>query len=141
MPKVERTEIFDSPIEKIYDVIVDFASYPQFVPGVDKIIVLDGSKDQTRAEYQINIIKNFKYIIKIKHQKPTTVSWTFESGDLFKKNDGGWSLKKIDENKTEVTYYLDVEFKIFAPKMIVDKLVAGNLPQMMQSFAKRVKSR
>jgi ribosome-associated toxin RatA of RatAB toxin-antitoxin module len=68
------------------------------------------------------------------------VSWVLESGDLFKKNDGNWTLKDLGGGKTEVTYTLEVDFKMFAPNAILSALTEKNLPVMMQSFFKRAKS-
>ncbi|MCB9091574.1 MAG: SRPBCC family protein [Halobacteriovoraceae bacterium] len=139
MPAVEKTETFNAPIEKIFAAIEDFGSYHEYVDGVEKIDVLEKSETAIKAEYFLNLIKEFRYIINVKLDRPTHVEWSLESGDLFKKNNGYWDLEKIDENTTRVTYGLDVEFKMFAPKMIVNKLVKSNLPQMMEAFHKRAK--
>jgi ribosome-associated toxin RatA of RatAB toxin-antitoxin module len=53
---------------------------------------------------------------------------------------GSWELNEVSENETEVNYSLEVDFKILAPKMIVNKLVATNLPAMMKSYKERAKS-
>ena len=86
------------------------------------------------------MIKKIKYIIKLDHVEPTSVKWSFESGDLFKSNNGSWVLENMGDGKTRVTYSLEVEIKGFAPKMVVDKLVKTNLPAMMQSCYERAKS-
>ncbi len=138
MPRIEKKEVFPYPAEKIYQVIVDFASYPEFVSGVDEIEILKSSETHTTAQYSLNLIKKFSYVLELEHEKPHRVSWDLKSGDFFKKNSGGWDLKPLSENETEVTYYLDVEFKMFAPKMVVNKLVANNLPQMLKAFQKRI---
>jgi ribosome-associated toxin RatA of RatAB toxin-antitoxin module len=87
------------------------------------------------------MIKSFKYTINTKQERPTKVSWTLDSGDLFKKNDGEWKLKDLGNGKTEVTYSLDLDFKMFAPSSILSALTSKNLPIMMESFFKRAKSR
>ena len=74
-----------------------------------------------------------------KHKKNKEVSWKLKEGDLFKKSEGSWKLKKIDDSTTEVTYTLDVEMKLFAPKMIVKKLVNVQVPNTMQAYYERAK--
>lgn len=140
MAKVETREIFQAPIEKVYNVITDYASYPQFVDGVTSINVLESSDEGARVEYGLNLIKKFTYILSLKHQKPNSVSWSFESGDIFKENSGSWTLNDLGNGETEVTYELNVEFKGFAPKAVVNKLVSGNLPKMMEQYHNRAKS-
>ena len=140
MAVANRTEVFDVDINKLYDVITDYAKYPEFVDGVDSIEVLEADDSGARVKYSINLIKQFSYVIKLKHEKPNKVSWTLESGDIFKSNIGGWDLKDLGEGKTEVTYSLEIGLKIFAPKMIVNKLTSSNLPTMMKAFTNRAKS-
>ncbi len=140
MASVSRTETFDVEIEKIYNVIVDYNSYPDFVDGVSSINVLEQTESGARVEYGLNLIKKFKYILSLSHQKPTSVSWEFESGDLFKKNNGSWELVDLGNGQTEVTYSLDVDVKGFVPKSIISKLTDSSLPAMMKSYRERAAS-
>jgi ribosome-associated toxin RatA of RatAB toxin-antitoxin module len=140
MANATRTEVVDVDINKLYNVLVDYAKYPEFVDGVSAIRVISQDEKSAKVEYSINMIKSFKYIINIKNERPTSVSWTLDSGDLFKKNDGAWKMKDLGNGKTEVTYSLDMDFKIFAPSSILSALTEKNLPVMMNSFFKRAKA-
>ena len=139
MATASRTEIVDVDINKLYDIIIDYAKYPDFVDGVSAIKVLSQNETSAKVEYSLNIIKSFKYIINTKMERPVHVKWTLDSGDLFKKNDGEWKLKDLGNGKTEVTYSLDIDFKLFAPSSILSALTDKNLPVMMQSFFKRAR--
>ena len=141
MATATRTETVDVDINKLYDVITDYARYPEFVDGVSSIKVLSQNEKEAKVEYAVNMIKSFKYVISTSQTRPTKVSWVLESGDLFKKNDGSWTLKDLGNGKTEVTYSLEVDFKMFAPNAILTALTEKNLPVMMQSFFKRAKSK
>ncbi len=141
MANASRTEVVDVDINKLYDVLADYAKYPEFVDGVKEIKVLSKSETAAQVEYSINMIKNFKYIINIKQERPTRISWQLDSGDLFKKNDGEWKLKDLGNGKTEVTYSLDLDFKMFAPSSILSALTSKNLPAMMESFFKRARGK
>ena len=141
MANATRTEIVDVEINKLYEVITDYAKYPDFVDGVSSIKVLSQNETSAKVEYCVNMIKSFKYTLTITQVKPTKVSWVLESGDLFKKNDGMWSMKDLGGGKTEVTYSLEVDFKMFAPNSILTALTQKNLPVMMESFFKKAKAR
>jgi len=138
MAKATATEVYNVPIDKFYSVITDYESYPEFVDGVSSVNVIENNETEALVEYSLNIIKKFSYKLKLKHNKPFGISWTFEGGDLFKENTGGWILKDLGENKTEVTYSLDVNMKGFIPKKIIDMLTTKNLPSMMKAFHDRV---
>ena len=141
MAQASRTETFDVDINKLYDTIIDYASYPDFVDGCSSVNVLEQTEAGARVEYGLNLIKKFKYTLNLKHEKPNKVTWSFESGDLFKMNEGSWDLKDNGDGTTEVTYSLEVDIKGFAPKKIVDNLTSKNLPAMMTSYKERAKSR
>jgi ribosome-associated toxin RatA of RatAB toxin-antitoxin module len=141
MAQASRTEIVDIDISKLYETIIDYAKYPDFVDGVSAIKVISQTEDSAKVEYSLNIIKTFKYIVNTKQEKPTRVSWTLDSGDLFKKNNGEWKLKDLGNGKTEVTYSLDLDFKLFAPSSILTSLTDKNLPSMMKAFFDRAKKK
>lgn len=140
MPSAKRTEIFDAPIEKVYQVITDYASYPEFVEGVSGVEVIEQDENGALVEYSLNMIKKFTYRLRLKHEKPTKISWTFESGDIFKLNEGYWHLKDLGDGRTEVDYQLELDVKVFAPSAIINKLATKSLPAMLQSYHKRAKS-
>lgn len=139
MPSVQKTKIFQVPIKKLYQTIIDVESYPNFVTGVHGIKILEKNADTLKVEYKLNILKSFTYVIEMKLTPETSVTWQLLEGDIFKKNTGSWLLKAINADQTEATYTLDVDFKIFAPSMIVSKLVGSNLPQMLDAFEQRAR--
>lgn len=141
MASASRTEVVDVDINKLYDVLVDYSKYPEFVDGVSGIKILAQNETSAKVEYNLNMIKSFKYTINLKQERPTRIAWNLDSGDLFKKNDGEWKLKDLGNGKTEVTYTLDLDFKMFAPSSILSALTEKNLPSMMNSFFKRAKAK
>ena len=66
-------------------------------------------------EYHLNLIKKFKYTLSMIHHSPDSVDWSFEKGDVFKRNTGSWRLVDKGDGTTEVNYGLDVEVKGFVP--------------------------
>lgn len=142
MAKASRTEVFDVEISKIYDVIVDYEKYPEFVVGVNEVEVIDQTETSAKVTYSIDMIKKLTYTLDLVQEKPNKVSWSFNSGDLFKVNSGAWELKDLGDGTTEVTYSLELEIKGFIPgaKMIVNKLTETSLPSMMKSYKERAKA-
>lgn len=142
MARAERTEVFDVPATKMYQAIIDYKGYPEFVDGVESVQIADESKDGATVTMNLNLIKKISYKIKLSHKENTEVSWSLLSGDMMKVNNGRWTLKDLGNGKTEVTYSLEVELKGFLPGlgMIEKTLVSTNLPTAMKSFAKRAAS-
>lgn len=139
MTEASRTEVFNVDINKFYKTIIDYKSYTQFVDGMKDVQILAQDEKSAKVKYTLNMIKEFTYILNLKQEAPNKVSWTLDSGDLFKHNNGGWMLKDLGNGKTEATYTVDVDFKIsvFGMSMIVNKLTSSSLPSMMKAFADR----
>lgn len=140
MASAEKTEIFDVEKEKIFKVISDLESYPDFMTGVENLEILETSGNQVKARYDLNLIKKFSYIMNHTVEAPDKVSWSFVSGDFIKRSEGSWELKDLGDGNTEVTYKIDIDFKVMVPGMISKKLVSSNLPSMMKAVKEKAKA-
>ena len=142
MARAERTEVFDVPADKIYKAITDYKSYPSFVDGMRSVEVQSESVEGATVKFNLSLIKDISYMIKLSHKPNSEVSWNLVTGDMMKVNNGKWTIKDLGGNKTEVTYSLEVELKGFLPGlgMIEKTLVTTNLPLNMKAFAKRAAS-
>lgn len=142
MARAERTEVFDVPADKYYKAIIDYRAYPQFVDGMRSVDVLNESSEGAKVKFNLSLIKEISYTINLKHNPNKEVSWTLDSGDLMKINNGKWTLKDLGGGRTEVTYTLEIELKGFLPGlgMVEKTLVNTNLPLTMKAFAKRAAS-
>lgn len=139
MAKAERTEVFNVSADKFYKAIIDYKSYPSFVDGVKSVEVSNESADGAQVKFNLAIIKEITYTLKLKHMPNKEVNWSLVTGDMMKSNNGRWTLKDLGDNKTEVTYSLEIDLKGFFPGlgMIEKTLVNTNLPLTMKAFAKR----
>lgn len=135
MAGAERTETYDVDINDFFNVLIDYEAYPDFVDGCDEAEILEQDDNHARVKFSLNLIKKFSYVLDLKYERPNTVSWSFVEGDIFKSNDGEWKLEDLGNGQTKVHYKIDISFKLMVPKMILNKLVNNNLPEMMQTYA------
>ena len=140
MANAERTETFEVGATQIFDVIKNYESYPEFMDGVSSVEVIERDGNTAKVKYNINMIKKFSYVLNLVEESPGRLSWSFESGDLFNTNNGEWTLKENADGTTEVTYKIDIDFKVKVPGMISKKLIGSNLPSMMKSVHKRARN-
>lgn len=139
MPETSTDIVIDVPTKTIFDVVADFARYPDFLPDV-KSVELSGKGKDSVGTFEIRVIKSIKYTLKFKMQPPKRISWSFVGGDLFKDNSGVWEFEEIGKGRTRATYTINVDFGLFVPKTIISMLVGSNLPAMMSRFKKRAES-
>ncbi len=137
MSQAEATEVFKCTPEQFYSIISDFAKYPEFLPEVKSCTVVQESAGRKLVEYNVSLIKTFKYRLWFQETPGQSLVWSFESGEVFKTCNGSWTLKSV-EGGTQATYKVEASFGVFVPKMITNTLLSANLPAMMAAYHKRV---
>lgn len=138
MSKVSITKKIPASQKDFYSVVTDYEHYPEFIPEIKAASL--ASKKPKQVEFKLDLLKTFKYVLEFKEKSPEEISWKLVDSNLFKKNSGGWKIKKEKDGQLLVTYTLDVEFGFMAPGFIVNKLVKNDLPKMIEKFAKRVEA-
>ncbi len=141
MADAKRTEVMNASKGKILEVLKDYESYSEFMDGVSKVSIIERNGNKVKAQYDLNVIKTFSYILELEETEDG-VSWTFDSGDIFSVNNGSWELNDLGDGTTEVTYSIEVDIKVkmMGTGMITKKLVNTSLPSMMKSVEKRAQS-
>jgi len=139
MPGASTSIVVNVAPKVIYDVVVDFDSYTEFLPDVKKVIVEKKGKNLI-AYFEISVIKKINYKLSFQAVPNKKISWTFLGGDLFKDNQGSWEFEEVKKGQTKATYTVEVDFGLFVPSLITNKLVGHNLPTMMKRFKERAES-
>jgi coenzyme Q-binding protein COQ10 len=143
---VSQEVIVDAPIERLYDVIVDYARYPEFVPGIRgcKVVSTDPEK---RVEYELDLgVKRLRYTLRHVEERPRKVTWSLVSGEMMKVSNGSWELTSEGE-KTRARYSVEVRIAKppLVPQIVIDKmsdeLNKVALPRNLAAFKARAERR
>lgn len=135
MASVERSIEVSVPRDRMFRVVTDYESYPDFLPEMEEVSVLSRADGLVEAEFVLRIVKRVTYRLRLVEEAPSKVSWTLLSGDL-RENKGSWSLEDADGG-CRVTYSATVEVGMFVPGAIQARLVGEQLTQMLGAFADR----
>lgn len=141
MTAINITEEFPVNIQTAFSVVTDYEHYPDFIDGTDGAKIVERLDNGARVEFLINVMKKFRYVLRFYEGSEGSaykLTWEFESGDLFSQNSGSWEFEKISENQTRGTYTLDLAFKVKVPKLLLNRLVNNNLPQLMEDYRRRM---
>ncbi len=138
MASASTVETFDCTPEQLYKILVDYEKYPEILTEVNKVQVIDNKPEHKIVEFQVSLIKTFAYRLKMSEIPNKAISWTLDSGDIFKTSVGEWKLEESG-GKTKAHYSVEATFKVFVPGPIAKALVSVNLPAMMNAYKKRVK--
>lgn len=140
MAQAEIHEVVDVDQGKLFATILDYENYPKFVDGCKSIKVDRKGAGRTLVTYNVSMIKDITYTLELTENAAAgRVDWKLIESDTIKKNSGTWLLKSAGPGKTDVTYSIEIDFKIPVPGLILNKLVKGSLPAMVKSFVKQAK--
>ena len=139
MASASTTATFNCTPEQFYSIVSDYEKYPEFLSEVKTCKVIETKGNKKLVEFHVSVIKTFSYRLWISENAGKGISWTMESGDLFKTSTGGWEIEGAGDNKTSVKYAVDATFKVFVPGPVAKALVNVNLPNMIKAYQDRIK--
>jgi coenzyme Q-binding protein COQ10 len=142
MAQASLTKVLDVSKDKLVATIGRYEDYPQFVTGCQKVEVDRKSATEASVKYSVSMMgKNLWYSLDhVENAEAGTLTWKMTGSDLLKTNTGSWKLKDLGDGKTEVTYTIDIEFKIWIPGPVLKTLTATSLPLLISEYEKRAKA-
>jgi ribosome-associated toxin RatA of RatAB toxin-antitoxin module len=138
MAKAQHQEKFSISKNKYFEAVTAYEKYPHFVDGVSSVKVERKGAGKARVTYEIELMgQKMNYVLDhTEDREKGSVEWHLVESNFFKVNTGKWKISG-DEKGCDVTYDLEVEFKISVPGFILNRLVKGSLPTMVQGFGKQ----
>jgi carbon monoxide dehydrogenase subunit G len=101
----------DAPIERVWEVVEDVLSAPDWQGGLKDMEELErnAAGHVTLAESSSDAkVRTIKSTVRFTYDGPTRLDWRQEKGEL-KSVDGSWELEDLGEGRTRATYRLEVE--------------------------------
>ncbi len=138
MAKASTTELFNCTTEQFFKIISDYEKYHEFLAEIKQCKVLKTEGNRKLVEYNVSVVKTFKYQLWMTETPSSAITWEFAGGDIFKTSVGSWKLTD-EAGKCRATYAVEATFTMFVPGPIANTLVSVNLPNMISSYHKRVK--
>lgn len=128
----------DAPISQVQSVLFDLAKYPEWSTAIKSVVVLasDEQGRLTTGKFVIDagMMKDKVTLDYEWADAPSKLSFSFNDADLLTGMEGSYSIKKIDEDTTEVTYELGVEISMPIPAMMRKKAEQATIDQALQQL-------
>jgi ribosome-associated toxin RatA of RatAB toxin-antitoxin module len=135
---------------EVYDVVVDFPSYPRLFPELKEARVLSTTGPVVRVEFRAQIVLPIRYVLDLTcSDAPAdggalTVSWTYVEGEIVTSSVGGWRFTPAGDG-TDVEYNVKLDLKAPVPgfvlRKVTDGLVSASIPNMFTSLEREVRKR
>jgi ribosome-associated toxin RatA of RatAB toxin-antitoxin module len=137
MADVFKTVLIQHSAERMYNLVIDVAKYPEFLPWCGGVEVFEQTDEVLDAKVHIK----FKGINQFFHTRnantrPSAIDMVFVDGP-FKKFHGHWKFVSLRDDACKVEFQLHYEFEsIFLEKIIgpVFGMIAGTF---VDGFVKR----
>jgi ribosome-associated toxin RatA of RatAB toxin-antitoxin module len=147
--------IVNLPAERIWKVILDIESYPQFMPYVEEIKVMAADATGRYVYHRIDppLVDGREYTLRMIDTVDSAKgiwlrSWSLaddkgppprEDQVHLKVSDGSWRLEKLGTTSTRVTYWVYTDPGGSIPTWIANKANTISLPDVMRAVAQRAK--
>lgn len=101
----------NAPIERVWAVVQDVESAPQWQGGLDRMTVIERDRDgrpivvETENDLRVTRIRAR---VRFGYEEPTRLAWTQEQGDM-RSVQGAWRLEDLGNGRTRATYELDTD--------------------------------
>ena len=141
MPTVKRSALVPFSAEKMFDLVNDVASYPQFLPGCADSRILEVSTTQMRASLQISKAGVQQWFTTENHlARGQHILMTLVDGP-FSQLVGGWTFKGLTEDACKIELDLTFEFSSKLVEVAFGKafsMIANNMVKVFSERAKEV---
>ena len=137
------TQNVNAPVEKIFEALTDFESFPDWQAAIIESEVLDRDEQGrgTRIRMKVDAkVKKVGYIVKYDYSDaPNGFSWDQESGDLTE-NRGVYTFVAKDDGSTDVTVDIVAEVGFFVPGPMKKLIREQSLKNSIRELKKRVEA-
>ena len=148
MPIINSTIEINGPIEEVYALARDIEAFPEFMPDVKSVRIVEGSGDGSRVVSEwVGIVKEFKATIKwteedIWDDAAKTCRFSLVKGD-YAKYGGLWTFTDLG-GRTRFDSNIEFEYEIplvgALIKGIIVKKMQENVDNMLAAIKQRVES-
>lgn len=142
----EAFAIFNADMESVANTIKDYASYPNFMPNVEKIDIIKNEGKNAIINYHLGLPlgKKKRYRLALQTEDTNThtiIQWQMQdwpeipADERIGNTTGFWLLKPYKENKTLVRYhvYTDPGDVPFGLGWIVDYMSEKSIPKVLKN--------
>jgi len=131
--------IIDVPRREFFEVIRDYERYPEFLPDMEVVRVVERDGDVVDVHFTLNMIKQLRYTLRLTERPADGLDWVLLEGP-FRRNEGGWVLVDTPDGRTDASYSIEVSVGVFLPGTLVNKLVGQTLPATLMAFKARAEA-
>jgi ribosome-associated toxin RatA of RatAB toxin-antitoxin module len=133
--------LIDSPVEPLWEIMIDHKRAPEFVPGLRKCKILERDEEGELLEHRVKFswfLPEMTYVFRAWYLVYERIDFKRVRGDL-KSLEGSWFFEETrDGNSTILRYSVYVDPGFLIPQWLVRPLLKGELTSLMRAVRRRV---
>jgi len=135
--KLSRSSLLPYSAEKMYDVVADIRSYPDFLNWCDSIDIISESDNEVIAKLIIRYGKlDFSFTTRNKVAKNESITMSLVKGP-FNKLNGVWTIQALNENASKVSLEMDFAFKNPITQKLLGRVFEKIISAQLDAFQAR----
>ena len=141
MIQIERSLLIPINAEKIFDLVMDIQSYPQFIGGCVEAKIHSEKPDEVVAGL---VFRRGKFKAELmtcnRIDRPTGITMQLSKGP-FKHLSGQWRFKDLMGQGTKVSLTIELEMEALFKWIVTSKAVAAEADKLVSVFEKEAMRR
>ena len=137
-----REEIINHPAKKLFDIVIDIESYPEYIPWCTRMVVNERKDTEIYADmyvkYKFILAQKFGSHVKF-NSNHLTIETKYIEGPL-KNLTTNWKFEEIHGNKSKIIFNVNFEFKNFIHQKVAENFYPLIENKMIKSFKERADS-
>tara|TARA_B100000029_G_scaffold513602_1_gene613688 strand:+ start:18 stop:449 length:432 start_codon:yes stop_codon:yes gene_type:complete len=142
MKNSQREEIVNHPAKKLFDIVIDIESYPEYIPWCTRMIVNEKKNNEIYADmyvkYKFILAQKFGSHVKF-NQSKLIIETNYIEGPL-KDLTTNWKFEEINTSRSKIIFNVNFEFKNFIHQKIAETFYPLIENKMINSFKERADS-
>tara|TARA_B100000965_G_scaffold328950_1_gene292209 strand:- start:183 stop:620 length:438 start_codon:yes stop_codon:yes gene_type:complete len=139
MKNSKREEVISHSAIKLFNIVLDIESYPEYIPWCTKMVVNKKKKNEIYADMYVKykFILSQKFGSHIKFDKNNLIIETSYIEGPLKDLSTKWKFEEIHTTKSKIFFDVNFEFKNFLHQKVAETFYPLIENKMIDSFKKR----
>ena len=137
-----REEVVNHPAKKLFDIVIDIESYPEYIPWCTRMVINERKNNEIYADmyvqYKMILAQKFGSYVKFDRNK-LIIETKYIEGPL-KDLTTNWKFEEIDNKKSKIIFDVNFEFKNFIHQKVAETFYPLIENKMINSFKERANS-
>ena len=134
-----REEVVNHPAKKLFDIVIDIESYPEYIPWCTRMVINERKGSEIYADmyvqYKFILAQKFGSYVKF-NSNQLTIETQYIEGPL-KDLTTNWKFEEINSSSSKIIFNVNFEFKNIIHQKVAETFYPLIENKMINSFKER----